>query len=156
MFVSVLGLGWEWDATLQGLRGAIGRVGCNWERHRSAPYVIMCCNLVLTDPGSAISYDPSAYGSLTLGSLKMGLGAVVGLFRTKVKWSGAASDNHNGDAYKGYGSDVGWCMVGLDGLLMTGERGHKPRCCKVQIVVVVVVVVVFVVVVFGVPNSLLL
>ncbi len=35
------------------------------------------------------------------------------------------------------------------------ERGHKPRCCKVQIVFLVVVVV-FVVVVFGVPNSLLL
>ena len=40
----------------------------------------------------------------------------------------------------------------------TLERGHKPRCCKVQIGFLVVAVVVFiiVVVVFGVPNSLLL
>jgi t-SNARE complex subunit (syntaxin) len=35
-------------------------------------------------------------------------------------------------------------------------RGHKPRCCKVQIVFVVVAVVFLIVVVFGVPNSLLL
>ena len=37
------------------------------------------------------------------------------------------------------------------------ERGHKPRCCKVQIVFLVAVgFTVVVVVVFGVPNSLLL
>jgi hypothetical protein len=35
------------------------------------------------------------------------------------------------------------------------ERGHKPLCCKVQIVVLLVVIFI-VVVVFGVPNSLLL
>jgi hypothetical protein len=35
------------------------------------------------------------------------------------------------------------------------ERGHKPRCCKVPIVLLVVAVV-FIVVVFGGHNSLLL
>ncbi|CAE8584257.1 unnamed protein product [Polarella glacialis] len=40
--------------------------------------------------------------------------------------------------------------------LMQIERGHKPRCCKVQIVFLLVAVVFIIVVVFGVPNSLLL
>ncbi len=41
-------------------------------------------------------------------------------------------------------------IVGISNIC---ERGHKPRCCKVQIVFLLVAVFV---VVFGVPNSLLL